>query len=126
MTSTNNVYRIAVASTDGKAIDAHFGEAESFFVYDVQGGGYAFIERRDVTPFSGSYGRSGGGDDAPPCLAAIGDCVAAVAVRFGPRAKKELSVSGISAFEHTGDIDGAMIKLSAYYGRNNKQERRKG
>jgi len=124
MPSTNNLCRIAVASTDGRAIDAHFGEAESFFIYDAQGGGYAFVERRGVTPFSGSYARAGE-NGVPPCLAAISDCAAVVAVKFGPRAKKELAVVGISAFEHTSDIDGAMIKLSAYYERNNKQEKRR-
>jgi len=124
MANTTNIYRIAVASTDGKTINLHFGEAESFFIYDIQGGGHAFVERRGVTPFSGSYGQTDE-DSVPPCLTAINDCATAVAVRFGPRAKKELAKIGISALEHTSDIDGALIKLSAYYERNNKQEKRR-
>ena len=36
--------RVAIATTDMKALDAHFGSAKRFAVYDVTKEGWSFIE----------------------------------------------------------------------------------
>ncbi len=40
--------RIAVASSDGTTVDQHFGQAESFYVYDVSAAGAVEVARREV------------------------------------------------------------------------------
>ena len=39
-------YRIAVASSDGISIDLHFGEADHFLIYEVEGMEYTLMGER--------------------------------------------------------------------------------
>lgn len=39
-------YKVALASTDGKVVNQHFGRAESFHIFEVSGGGYRYLESR--------------------------------------------------------------------------------
>jgi nitrogen fixation protein NifX len=38
--------KVAFATTDGKNVDAHFGRAGTFVIYDLTEGGHHFIEMR--------------------------------------------------------------------------------
>ena len=43
-------YKVAVASSDGKTVDTHFGHAQSFLIFEVdeQTGAFEDVEERDV------------------------------------------------------------------------------
>ena len=46
-----NLYKVAVASTDGKNIDVHYGKADKFFIYQIDDeAGFDFIEVRNTKP----------------------------------------------------------------------------
>lgn len=43
--------RIAVASSDGIVVNTHFGRADTFYIYECQGGAICFKEKRIGKPF---------------------------------------------------------------------------
>jgi nitrogen fixation protein NifX len=62
MTMTEPAVRIAIATNDGKRLDAHFGSASRFVVYDVTKAGHQFIETLqfdDVSDESGKHKTEG-------------------------------------------------------------------
>jgi nitrogen fixation protein NifX len=48
--------RVAIASSSGKALDAHFGSARKFIVYDVSGADSRFVEVIDFCEGSNESG----------------------------------------------------------------------
>jgi predicted Fe-Mo cluster-binding NifX family protein len=105
--------RIAVATTDGKVVNEHFGRASAFYIVELDETGYRFLEKREVSPVC-----SGGSHDDSTMEKAIdllADCRAVLVSRAGPGAKRALEIRGISVFEIGIPIDEAMEKLRAYY-----------
>jgi len=49
--------RLAIASTTGRALDAHFGSATKFVVYEVSGSDSQFVEVIDFSSASDESGR---------------------------------------------------------------------
>ena len=110
--NSDKLFRIAAASTDGKMIDRHFGKADSFFIFDIDASGWTFVEQRNVTPLCESCDEDGGHSSI---LESLADCTAVVAVKIGAKAKRDLEINHISAFEQPDHLDKAMAKLAAYY-----------
>ena len=114
MPNSNKTYRIAAASTDGKVINEHFGEASSFLIYDIDASGWNFVERREVKPLCGSC--SGHNDESlSASVNALADCAAVIAERIGPTGRRALAINNISFFEQPDDIENALKKLALYY-----------
>ncbi|SFM76263.1 nitrogen fixation protein NifX [Pleomorphomonas diazotrophica] len=68
--------RVAIASTDLKALNAHFGSAPKFAVYDVTPSGWSFVEAVEFegnTDGGGSH-RSDGDDRITPKVDALAGC----------------------------------------------------
>jgi nitrogen fixation protein NifB len=92
--------RIAVA-TDGKsATNAHFGYAEDFQVYDVDGPEPQLVEVRSAAGHC--TGAGGNRRLLRDSVAAVADCTAVVAARIGPCARRALDAAGVLALEHEG------------------------
>lgn len=55
-------YKVAVASSDGKIVDTHFGHAQSFLIFEVdeQTGAFEDVEERDVRAACNSQASCGG------------------------------------------------------------------
>jgi len=106
-------YRIAVASSDGKTINEHFGKAVSFLVYDTGKEGYTFIEKRNVTPLNCKSEHTE--ESLAPNIEALKDCTAVVVVKIGDPVRRAFERNGVSVFEKTESIDNALTKLAAYY-----------
>ena len=97
--------KVAVASTDGIAINEHFGRAEEFWIYESnEGGAYQFVERRKKT-LEESEG------DHTATVQLLADVEVVLVNKIGPRAENELRREGIIALSVSGTIDKA---LSAY------------
>lgn len=93
--------KVAVASTDGIAINEHFGKAEEFWIYEsTEGGPYQFIERRKNTQRE-SEGHQG-------AVQLLGDVEVVLVSKIGLGAEKELRREGIIALSVTGAIDKAL------------------
>lgn len=99
-------YRVAVASTDGKYVNDHFGRARQFLIFDVSPDGYQFIEfRSNVPSCNPEQGDEGGHFKTLELLA---DCRAVVVARIGPGAEQVLAAHGIRAFTIPDFIDEAL------------------
>ncbi|MDR2042983.1 MAG: dinitrogenase iron-molybdenum cofactor biosynthesis protein [Clostridium sp.] len=118
--------KIAVATSDGKSIDLHFGHAEWLRVYTVDAAGG--VEREEERPGLASRvckeDDSGGfGEDAMRgILASLSDCKYVLVKRIGPHMVRELAAHGITSFELFGELDAAIVKIAAY---ERKQRERK-
>ncbi|WP_058302287.1 NifB/NifX family molybdenum-iron cluster-binding protein [Gorillibacterium timonense] len=109
-------YQVAVASLDGVRINQHFGRAERFLIYQIDGSGQAAcIEEREVKRACG-YG-SHEEDSLLASAAALADCSFALVARIGPGAEKILAKQGVKAFEIADSIPNALEKLVRYLDR---------
>jgi len=101
-------YRVAVASSDGKFINRHFGNTPQFLIFDIEDGSFTFLEcRRNIPPCFGQEHDEGRLEQAVSLLA---DCRKVLASRIGPGAAKKLVDSGIDPWEIIGFIDGVLEK----------------
>ncbi len=109
----NPSYRVALASTDNRHVDQHFGRAESFLIVDVdEKGNYEEIEQRFVEPIC-----MGGRHDNQKLkrgVSGILDCNFVLAAKIGDGAAYELRENGIAAFEMPGDVPDGLRRLDSY------------
>ena len=98
------VRRIAVVTSNGQAVDQHFGHAEAFWVYDVDGFEATLVEKRSVRPFCegketcSDYEQAG---HKRAALDALGDCSAVVCLMAGPEPRFQLGKRGVAIFDAT-------------------------
>lgn len=86
--------RIAIATQDMKGLNAHFGSARRFAVYDVSAAGWAFVEAVDFSDVSDESGkhRTEGDDRIGPKVAALAGCQILFCLAIGgPSAAKVVS-----------------------------------
>ena len=94
--------RIAVATSNGEAVDEHFGHAEAFWVYDVNGFESTLVEKRAVRPFCegketcDDYEQAGHKRQA---LGALADCSAVICLMAGPEPRYQLGKRCIEIFD---------------------------
>ena len=109
------IYRIAVASRDGKAVTDHFGSCRRFLLIDVDSaaGTYAFAGFRPVTPPC-AYGEhtAGGMKEAAEALS---DCRIVRVGKIGPPAETALRRRGVDVLEYHGLIEDALRRILQYY-----------
>ncbi len=101
--------RIAVASSDGKVINSHFGHAGQFLVFDLDDAGFQWKETRANEPAC----HTGEHDDRGLAASAdrIKDCELVLVSRAGPVAVRLLASMGIRTLEVTDYIPTALGKL---------------
>lgn len=102
--------RLAVASTDGRAVDSHFGKASTFFIYELQPEGVLeLLERVEVTPIC-----NGGSHDEALLAANLARLAAAdyiIAARMGDGAMAAALRYGIESYELPGTLADAVTEL---------------
>lgn len=107
-------YKIAIASTDGKVVNQHFGRAEEFYIVEAESDNMAFEyrEKRKVD----SVCQGGDHDDNQLEIAVenLIDCHFVLVSRIGYRAQSVLEQKGIGVFELPGIIADSVMKLLSY------------
>ena len=110
--------RMAVASNDGCTVDAHFGHAHEFLVFDVTPMGARLVERRNLDRYCSGPVTCG---DAAPALsnaiAALHDCTLLLCARIGFAPWRALEDAAISPnSEHAGEpiIDALLAVYSEW------------
>lgn len=89
--------RAAVASTDGKVINQHFGKAEFFLIFELFGDEFKYIEKREVAPCCHMGEHS---DNAFENAAkALSDCAVIIVSRIGTGAADYLESRGFAVYE---------------------------
>ena len=104
---------IAVASKDGREINQHFGHAERFLIFDLNGTDIKLVDEKKVERYC-SY------DEAHPLrghvLRAISDalqgCRAIVCSQVGEAPQEEMSRLGYPVYALHGDIRSALLELA--------------
>ena len=102
-------YRVAVASTDGKVVNEHFGHAEAFHVFDVGETGFTFLESRAVAPACGPDGHEDSAFDR--IVALLSDCDAIFVARIGHGAAEYMISRGVRVFESPYAIEDVLAKV---------------
>ncbi len=104
---------IAVASKDGREINQHFGHAERFFVYEVQGNEVRLVDEKKVERYC-SY------DADHPLRAhiletianALAACRAVICAQSGQAPQMEMERLGIDAYVAEGPIKATLVELA--------------
>ena len=104
---------IAVASKDGKEINQHFGHAERFLVYEVEGDSVKLVDEKKVERYC-SY------DEAHPLrghiLRAFAEslqgCGAIVCSQVGQAPQEEMARLGFPVYALHGEIKPALQELA--------------
>jgi predicted Fe-Mo cluster-binding NifX family protein len=104
-------YRIAVATSDGKRIDSHFGEAEGWAIYEIDSGAVRFVERRRTEALSRSA--DGHGRALAATLEALKDCPIVAAAAVGGSVRRELDAEGKLVVMAEGEVEGLLAKAAA-------------
>lgn len=138
-------FLVAVATSDGEAVNLHFGRAEALNVYEVApDGAFSFVEQRAIPAVPAGRSCSEGAGCSGGCsgqgaVAGHGACgvhaagaateeLAArlegvsyvLASRIGPKMAKALGVRGITALSIELPISQALQKLAVFDTRVNR------
>ena len=97
--------RVAVATTDGTAINEHFGRAKEFIVYEVSGDGTYTQVKKISTGEGGEEDKHEALDTTVNLLEGVEIVLAA---QIGPKAIRALQDKGIIGFGIVGSIDSAL------------------
>ncbi|MDP4145104.1 MAG: NifB/NifX family molybdenum-iron cluster-binding protein [Bacillota bacterium] len=113
-------YKVAVASSDGKVINQHFGRATKFLIFEVNDSKYKFVEQRDSAPFC----NNGEHDDSKllSSVEALADCRAVLVAQIGQGAVVALNEKDIDAFNIHDLIEEALENLVQYYSDKKEQQ----
>lgn len=84
--------KIAFATQDQQRVDAHFGWAKHLAVYEIDAGGYKFIQDFG---FGEDLAEDGNEDKLAPKLAAIADCAIVYVAAIGGSAAARVVASKI-------------------------------
>jgi predicted Fe-Mo cluster-binding NifX family protein len=119
-TSAKSV-RVAVASSDGRLIDQHFGWATQFYVYDVGRDESTAIELR-LRPHSSCGGECDPRTEQPhlpdaleATHALLSDCTVVLVSRIGPGPAAFLATRGMRAFELGLPVEQALQRIGLSY-----------
>ncbi|MFZ3384437.1 MAG: NifB/NifX family molybdenum-iron cluster-binding protein [Candidatus Methanoperedens sp.] len=97
--------KLAIASSDGKVINQHFGKATRFLIIESDGEEIKVVEVRKNTPACGSLEYGGHADDSLyGSISIISDCYAVLCSRIGGGAAEELLRRGVEPVEAPGFI----------------------
>ncbi|MDR1604481.1 MAG: dinitrogenase iron-molybdenum cofactor biosynthesis protein [Gracilibacteraceae bacterium] len=114
--------RVALASSDGKVIDRHFGQAEEFYIVDLlpEENSFHFVERRQVDA------ACRGGEHDPAAfdriLALLEDCADIIVSRIGTGAAVYMRRCGKRVLTQPGFIEDVLAALLKYEARVNSKK----
>ncbi|MDP4176847.1 MAG: NifB/NifX family molybdenum-iron cluster-binding protein [Bacillota bacterium] len=106
-------YNIAVASSDGKVVNQHFGRATKFLVFEIQDGKSQLNKIIETSPFCNHGGHDQ--NDLLSAIEALKGSRAVVVSQIGSGAENTLKNNGIDVFCIHDFIEVALERLSKYY-----------
>lgn len=107
------MYKVAVASSDGKVVNQHFGRATQFLIFDVQeDGSFQFVTLRKNEPIckDGEHLQ----DALAYTLEQLSDCQAVVVSQVGPGVSSVLVSRGIYPFVYPDFIEDSLKWLADF------------
>lgn len=101
--------KIAVASSDGKVINAHFGRTPQFLIFDVSDKGIQFVEQRRNAPGCTQLNAPVGTMEETINL--IKDCSIVLVAQIGPAMIERLEEVNITAIKRPKMIEDALKEI---------------
>lgn len=95
--------KIAVATSDGKNVDLHFGSAEIFLIFEIEEDSVNFIEMREKPKVT----INNHSDRWSVSLKLLKDCDTLFCSRIGCEPKEELQKEGIEILESEKSLNDA-------------------
>lgn len=117
-------YKVAVASSDGKVINQHFGRSRQFLIFEIADDvTWNFIEIRENVPpcGSGEHNES----DMERTVDLLSDCSKVLVSQIGLGAEQALRYKGITAYSISDFIDHALDKLIDFERKQKEYHRHK-
>ncbi len=102
--------KIAVASTDGKLVDLHFGDANRFLIYNIEGDDAKFHEIREKIPMPLNNHQ----ERWVASIDLINDCKAVLCNKIGNEPTIELRKLGIKPIELECEVKDAVYECSKH------------
>lgn len=104
---------IAVATKSGKEIDQHFGHAERFLIYDVEGSAARLVDEKKVDRYC-SYDADHPlrGHLLMKIADALAGCRAVACAQIGQAPLMEMERLGIDVFTMEGPIGKSLVELA--------------
>lgn len=102
--------KIAVASTDGKLVDLHFGDANRFLIYNIEEDEGKFHEIREKTPIPLNNHQ----ERWVASIDLINDCKAVLCNKIGNEPTIELRKLGIKPIELNCEVKDAVRECSKH------------
>ncbi len=102
-------YKAAVASTDGKVVNQHFGRADLFHIVEISSEGYSYLESRSINACC----NNGNHETASFVKAAeaLKDVSAIIVSRIGEGAADFLEANGFIVYEAPFPIEPLLQKI---------------
>lgn len=98
--------QIAIASTDGKTVNSHFGHADTFYIYKQSDSSLEFIEKRAATPYAANNPKHSFNEESfNRTVVALSECSKVLCTKIGDKPKEELGKRGIEVIIYTGAIE---------------------
>ena len=106
--------KIAVASTDGKNVDLHFGKAKTLCIYQYENGKSELIEKREVKIIPNKK------HQWKETLNTINDCDIIICKQAGINGKFGIEKAGLKLVETTQTVEQALNDYIKHYEFMNK------
>lgn len=102
--------KIAIASTDGKTIDLHFGDANQFLIFNIhdEGGDFKEIREKTKIPLNNHQERWIASIDL------VNDCKAVICSKIGYEPAIELRKLGIKPIQLDCNVNEAVKECSSH------------
>lgn len=101
--------QVAVASTDGKVINEHFGRAKEFHIFAIENGSFRFVRSKQVNPVCN------GGEHSQNDFDAVADALAGskaiIVAKIGDGAANYMESRGFEIFEAPYPIELVLEKI---------------
>jgi nitrogen fixation protein NifB len=105
--------RIAAASKGSGLVDQHFGHADSFLIYEVDGTQATWLETRTCTPYcQGGHGET---SSLERVINLLSDCQAVLVSRIGAGPDDQLREVGIEPVQVYDQIETALFDFYETY-----------
>ncbi|MDR0900777.1 MAG: FeMo cofactor biosynthesis protein [Methanobrevibacter sp.] len=101
--------KIAIASSDGKNVNLHFGKASSLYIYDFNGETANFLEKRTAIINRDEK------HQWKSVLDKIKDCDIVICVQAGFKSKFGIEEAGLKLVEDEGPIDEVLNSYIEHY-----------
>ena len=104
------IMQIAVASSNKGEVDRHFGNTDSFSIYELESASVNLLNSIKVTPYSsGDKGHDFDQEKFDTIHSVLQGCKRLYCTKIGDKPKEELQKRGIEVYSYTGLVEN--IKL---------------